>query len=446
MKKCPIISFSSPIQGEKGNELENTALEKDMTCRTKASNRLPISEDETCDLREETTGRPLKLNQLPISEDEASTLGVKTISRTEASNQLPVYENNDSDSCKDEFDAIPPTLSVPKSTRDSESSEVDGSIGHCNAKLVAKGYTQTYGVNYFETFALVAKLNTVHVLLSLATNRDWPLLQFDVKNVFLHSDLEEEIYMDLPPSIPITSKKDVVCKLRKSLYGLKKPLRVWFRRFAASMKKFGYVQSNSNHTLFLKRHKSKLTALIIYVDDIIVTGDDKAEMKNLQKYLAFEFDMNLLGDLKYFLGIEVARSKHGIFLSQRKYVLDLLAKTRMLDCKPIDTPSEQKLGLYPDQVPTDKECYQRLVGKLIYLAYTRPDIAYAVSVVSQLIHSPSEDHMGAVMRILRYLKVTLGNRLMFCKYGHTDVDWADSVTDKRSTSRYFTFIGGNLVS
>ncbi|XP_021802757.1 uncharacterized protein LOC110746827, partial [Prunus avium] len=113
----------------------------------------------------------------------------------------------------------------------------------------------------------------------------------------------------------------------------------------------------------------------------------------------------------------------------------------MLDCKPIDTPSEQnhKLGLYPDQAPTDKECYQRLVGKLIYLAHTRPDIAYAMSVVSQFMHSPSEDHMGAVTRILRYLKGASGKGLMFFKYGHTDVegytdaDWAGSATDRRST-------------
>ncbi|CAL2255956.1 unnamed protein product [Prunus armeniaca] len=317
--------------------------------------------------------------------------------------------------------------------------KADGSIDRYKARLVAKGYTHTSRVDYLETFAPMAKLNTMHVLLSLAANRDWPLLQFNAKNAFLHGDLKKKIYMDLPPGIPVTSKEGVVCKLRKSLYGLKQSPRAWFGRFVASMKKFGYVQSNSDHTLFLKRHKGKLTALIIYVDDMIVTRDDQAEMQNLQKYLASEFEMKSLGDLKYFLGIEVARSKH---------------ETEMLDCKKINTPSEQnhKLGLYHDQVPTDKERYQRLVGKLIYLSHTRPDIAYAVSVMSQFMHSPSEDHMGDVMRILRYLKVTPGKGLMFCKYGHTDVegytnvDWASSVTDRHSTSRYFTFVGGNLVT
>ncbi|CAL2237756.1 unnamed protein product [Prunus armeniaca] len=332
--------------------------------------------------------------------------------------------------------------------------KADGSIDRYKARLVAKGYTQTYGVDYTETFAPVAKLNTVRVLLSLAANHDWPLLQFDAKNAFLHGDLKEEIYMDPPPGIPVTSKKGMVCKLQKSLYGLKQSPRAWFGRFAAFMRKSGYVQSNSDHTLFLKRRKGKLTALIIYVDDMIVTGDDQTEIQSLQKYLASEFEMKSLGDLKYFLGIEVARSKHGIFLSQRKYVLDLLTETGMLDCKPIDTPSEQnhKLGLYPDQVPIDKERYQRLVGKLIYLAHTRPDNAYAVSVVSQFMHAPSEDHMAAVTRILRYLKVTPSKGLMFSKYGHTYVegytnaDWAGSATDRRSTSGYFTFVGGNLVT
>ncbi|VVA27208.1 PREDICTED: Retrovirus-related Pol poly from transposon, partial [Prunus dulcis] len=216
--------------------------------------------------------------------------------------------------------------------------KADGSIDRYKARLIAKGYTQTYRVDYTETFAPVAKLNTVLVLLSLAANHDWPLLQFDVKNAFLHGDLKEEIYMDPPPGIPVTSKEGMVCKLRKSLYGLKQSPRAWFGRFAASMRKSGYVQSNLDHTLFLKRCKGKLTALIIYVDDMIVTGDDQAEIQNFQKYLASEFEMKSLGDLKYFIGIEVARSKHDIFLSQRKYVLDLLAETGMLDCKPIDTP------------------------------------------------------------------------------------------------------------
>ncbi|CAL2245578.1 unnamed protein product [Prunus armeniaca] len=236
-------------------------------------------------------------------------------------------------------------------------------------------------------------------------NLDWPLHQFDVKNAFLHGELTEE------------------------------SPRAWFGRFTMAMKNNGFKQCNSDHTLFLKHRKGK-------------------EISQLQDYLATEFEMKDLGGLKYFLGIEVARSQQGIFLSQRKYVLDLLTDTGMLNCKPADTPIIQNhhLGEYSDQVPTNKERYQRLVGRLIYLSHTRPDIAYAVSVVSQFMHSPSEDHMNIVLRILRYLKSAPGKRLMFSKHGHlnidgySDADWAGNVTDRKSTSGYFTFVGGNLVT
>lgn len=220
------------------------------------------------------------------------------------------------------------------------------------------------------------------------------------------------------------------------------------------MKSYGYSQSNADHTLFYKSSQGKISILIIYVDDMIITGDDQEEIQNLERRLSTEFEMKNLGGLKYFLGIEVARNKNSICLSQRKYILDLLAEVGMLECKPVDTPimQNQKLIDSCDQIPTNKERYQRLVGKLIYLSHTRPDIAYAVSIVSQFMHSPSEVHMDAVMRILRYLKGTPGRGLIFQKNGnlnvtgYTDADWAGSVEDRKSTAGYFTFVGGNLIS
>jgi hypothetical protein len=310
-------------------------------------------------------------------------------------------------------------------------------------------------VDYQETFSPVAKLNIVRVLLSLAANLDWPLHQLDVKNAFLHGELKEEVYMEVPPGYTTPFKTEMVCKLQRALYGLKQSPRAWFERFSLAMKKYGFQQSNSDHTLFLKHKLGKVTALIVYVDDIIITGDDVKEMSQLQKQLATEFEMKNLGGLKYFLGIEVARSKQGIFLSQRKYILDLLTEVGMLECRPADTPIVQnhRLGEYPDQVPADKGRYQRLVGKLIYLSHTRLDIAYAVSVVSQFMHNPSKSHMEAVTRILQYLKSSPGKGLMFSKNdnqlkvdGYTDADWAGNITDRKSTSGYFTFVGGNLVT
>jgi hypothetical protein len=294
--------------------------------------------------------------------------------------------------------------------------KADDSIDRYKARLVAKGYTQKFGLDYQETFAPVAKINTIRIFISIAANRDWPLQQFEVKNVFLNRDLEEEVYMDLPPGVNYSfSHRTEVCRLKKSLYGLKRSPRAWFGRFSSTMKAFGYKQSNSDHTLFIKHKEGKVTTLIVYVDDMVVTGDDSCEIKALQEYLATKFEMKDLGQLKYFLGIEVARSKRGVFLSQQKYVLDLLTETGMLACKPAETPIEMNhnLGIFPDQTPTDRGRYQRLVGRLIYLSHTRPDLAYAVSVVSQFMHAPSEQHMNVVYRILRYLKNAPGKGLLF---------------------------------
>ncbi|RVW68794.1 Retrovirus-related Pol polyprotein from transposon RE1 [Vitis vinifera] len=318
--------------------------------------------------------------------------------------------------------------------------KADGIIERFKARLLAKGYTQTYGIDYTETFAPVAKINTVRVLLSLAANLDWPLQQFDVKNVFLHGELSEEVYMDLPPGCMVLEKQcQKVCKLKKSLYGLKQSLRAWFGRFTKSMRAFGYRQSNSDHTLFLKKQHGKITTLIVYVDDMVVTGNDPEERKALQNYLSREFEMKDLGPLKYFLGIEVSRSSEGIFLSQRKYAFDLLQETGMLGCQPVNTPIEEglKLCVEPNQVSTDKGRYQRLVGRLMYLAHTRPDLAYALSVVSQYMHNPGEQHMNAIMHILRYLKNAPGKGILFAKNVnhqsievYTDADWAGAVDDR----------------
>ncbi|WKA10953.1 hypothetical protein VitviT2T_028493 [Vitis vinifera] len=208
-----------------------------------------------------------------------------------------------------------------------------------------------------------------------------------------------------------------VCKLKKSLYGLKQSPRTWFGRFTKSMRAFGYRQSNSYHTLFLKKQHGKIVTLIVYVDNMVVTGNDTEERKALQNYLSREFEMKDLGPLKYFLGIEVSRSSEGIFLSQRKYALNLLQETGISGCQPVNTPIEEglKLCVEPNQISTDKGRYQRLVGRLMYLAHTRPDLAYALSVVSQYMHNPGEQHMNAVMRILRYLKNAPRKGILFAK-------------------------------
>ncbi|CAN1791793.1 Retrovirus-related Pol polyprotein from transposon TNT 1-94, partial [Linum perenne] len=332
--------------------------------------------------------------------------------------------------------------------------KADGNVERFKARLVAKGFTQSYGIDYQETFAPVAKLNTVRVLLSLAVNFDWPLHQLDVKNAFLNGDIAEEVYMSIPPGMNVGTKESV-CKLHKALYGLKQSPRAWFDRFTGAVKASGYNQSLADHTMFMKHgNEGRLAILIVYVDDIIITGDDIEEIRKLKLKLATEFEIKDLGELRYFLGMEVARSKRGLVISQRKYILDLLKETGMLGCKPIDTPMEtnKKFSLDENSVPVNRGRYQRLVGKLIYLAHTRPDIAFSVSIVSQHMHSPTEEHMEAVIRILRYLKTTPGQGLLFQKSHkrnievYTDASWASELTERRSTTGYCSYVFGNLVT
>ena len=187
---------------------------------------------------------------------------------------------------------------------------------------------------------------------------------------------------------------------------------------------------------------------------MVITGNNAKEIDRLRGKLFQEFEMKDLGRLKYFLGIEVLRSKKGIFISQRKYVLDLLAETRMLHCKTVETPMMMNHGLQmiEEGKLANRMQYQRMVGNLIYLAHTRPDIAYVVEVVSQFMHRPQVQHMDAVYRILKYLKGCPGKGILYQKNGHlnlvayTDVDWAGDRDDRKSTSGYFTLLGGNLVT
>ncbi|XP_031106257.1 uncharacterized protein LOC116010903 [Ipomoea triloba] len=217
---------------------------------------------------------------------------------------------------------------------------------------------------------------------------------------------------------------------------------------------FGMRRSACDHTVFYKHTNHGCVLLIVYVDDIVITGNDASGIDSLKSFLGAEFHTKDLGVLKYSLGIEVARSKKGIFLSQRKYVLDLLDDTGLLGSIPCDTPMEQgvKLVAGEGEVFEDLERYRRSVGKLNYLTITRPDIAFPVSMVSQFMSSPTRTHWDAAVRIVKYLKGAPRKGILYADDGHTgvevfsDADWAGSPDDRRSTTRYCVFVGGNLVS
>jgi len=246
-------------------------------------------------------------------------------------------------------------------------------------------------------FAPMAKMSTTRILVSFASNFGWRLHQLDVKNAFLHGDLQEEVYMEIPLGFSNAGAIGKVCKLKKSLYGLKQSPRAWFDKFKCALCGMGYKQCNGDHTVFYRHSGRKISVLAVYVDDIIITGDDEKEIILLKENLSKEFEVKDLGQLRYFLGIEIARNPKGLVLSQRKYVLDLLSETGMLGCRPVSTPIDLNHKLCAESGnPVNKERYQRLVGRLIYLCHTRPDISYAVSVVSRYMHDPRSGHLDVV--------------------------------------------------
>ncbi|RVW40309.1 Retrovirus-related Pol polyprotein from transposon RE1 [Vitis vinifera] len=241
------------------------------------------------------------------------------------------------------------------------------------ARLVAKGYTQVYGSDYGDTFSPVAKIASVRLLLSMAAMCSWPLYQLDIKNAFLHGDLAEEVYMEQPPGFVAQGEFGFSVQVT--------PFSIWLETISLSM----------------------CIYLVVYVDDIVITGHYQDGIQKLKQHLFTHFQTKDLGKLKYFLGIEIAQSSSGVVLSQRKYALDILEETGQGE--PLGDPGR----------------YRRLVGKLNYLTITRPDISFPVSVVSQFLQSPCDSHWDAVIRILQYIKSTPGQGVLYENRGHTQV-------------------------
>ncbi|KAK2398761.1 putative mitochondrial protein [Trifolium repens] len=331
----------------------------------------------------------------------------------------------------------------------------DGSIQRAKARLVVKGYAQQPGIDYSETFAPVARLDTVRTIIAVAAQKGWNLYQLDVKSAFLNGELKEEVYVQQPQGFVTKGQEEKVYKLKKALYGLKQAPRAWYSEIDSYFIQQGFQRSQSEHTLYVKHQgKDDILLVALYVDDLVYTGNNKKMVENFKIEMMKKYEMSDLGLLHHFLGIEVYQDEYGVFICQKRYAENILKKFGMYGCKPVDIPLvvNEKLKKEDGGRLVDASMYRSLVGSLFYLTASRPDLMFAASLLSRFMSKPSHLHLGAAKRVLRYVMGTMEHGIRFEKNskleakGYCDNDWAGSVDDMKSTSGYVFNLGSGVIS
>jgi hypothetical protein len=329
-----------------------------------------------------------------------------------------------------------------------------GEVDKHKARLVVKGYAQRQGIDYSEVFSPVARWDTIRMLLSLAALRGWEVFQLDVKSAFLHGELKEVVYIEQPEGYIRKGEEQKVYQLKKALYGLKQAPRAWYSRLEDYFAGEGFEKCSYEHTLFMKKEGGRFLVVSLYVDDLIFTGNDLKLCAEFKASMQSEFDMTDLGRMKYFLGVEIHQTEAGIFLCQGKYASEILARFGMGSCNAVNNPMVPgtKLSSQEKGEEIDRTEYKQLIGSLIYITTTRPDIMYAVSFLSRFMAAPKEGHLLAAKRILRYLKGTMNFGIFYKRSsdntlkGYTDSDFAGDLDGGKSTSGYVFMMGDGAVA
>ncbi|RHN78204.1 putative RNA-directed DNA polymerase [Medicago truncatula] len=293
------------------------------------------------------------------------------------------------------------------------------------------------------------------MVIALAAQKGWNVYQLDVKSAFLQGELNEEVFVDQPQGYVEKGDELKVYKLRRALYDLKQAPRAWYSRIEAYFTKEGFERCPYEHTLFVKlSERGNILIVCFYVDDLIFTGNDENMFKEFKKSMEKEFNMSDLGKMHYFLGVEVIQNEEGIYICQRKYVTDLLERFGMEKSNLSRNPIAPGCKLIKDEngVKVDATKYKQIVGCLMYLAATRPDLMYVLSLISRFMNCPTELHMHAVKRVLRYLNGTINLGIMYKRNGsdkleaYTDSDYAGDLDDRKSTFGYVFLLSSGAVS
>jgi hypothetical protein len=298
-------------------------------------------------------------------------------------------------------------------------------------------------------------MDTIRMIIAIAAHKNWQIFQLDVKSAFLHGKLDEDVYVEQPRGYEKLGSEHLVYKLHKALYGLKQAPRAWFSRIEAHFIGEGFQICDSEQTLFTKRSKEgKIIIVSVYVDDLIFTGNCEVMMLEFKSSMLREFDMSDLGKMRFFLGIEVLQNSDGIYICQRKYALEVLKRFGMMESKLVTSPIVPgfKVSKNGDGNIVDETYYKQLVGSLMYLTATRPDMMFATCLISRYMTKPMQTHLQAAKRVLRYLKGTVNYGLYYKKGGDgellafTDSDYAGDEEDRKSTSGYVFLMSSGAVS